>query len=49
MVGNQSKAQRKLILPAANLICWELWKERNRRIFDKKRDACACVYVTNQR
>jgi hypothetical protein len=25
-----------VILPAANLTCWELWKERNRRIFDKK-------------
>jgi hypothetical protein len=36
MVGNHSKAQRKKIFPASNLVCWELWKERNRRIFEKK-------------
>jgi hypothetical protein len=36
MVGGQPKSQRKIIFPASNLICWEIWKERNRRIFEKK-------------
>jgi hypothetical protein len=33
---NQTKLQRKETFPATKLVCWELWKERNRRIFDKK-------------
>jgi hypothetical protein len=36
MISAQPKSQRKIIFPAANLICWEIWKERNRRIFEKK-------------
>jgi hypothetical protein len=36
IVGKHPKSERKEIFPAANLICWELWKEQNRRIFDKK-------------
>jgi hypothetical protein len=36
LVGRQTKSQRKIIFPASNLICWEIWKERNRRIFEKK-------------
>jgi hypothetical protein len=30
------KFQRKIIFPPSNLICWKIWKERNRRIFEKK-------------
>jgi hypothetical protein len=36
MVGEKSKESRKIIFPLTNLICWEIWKERNRRIFNKK-------------
>ncbi|KAM0847321.1 hypothetical protein ACQ4PT_055094 [Festuca glaucescens] len=36
MVSRHSKSQRKIIFLASNLICWEIWKERNRRIFKKK-------------
>jgi hypothetical protein len=30
------KSQRKIIFPASNLICWKIWKEHNRCIFEKK-------------
>jgi hypothetical protein len=36
LVSRHPKAQRSSIFPASNLICWEIWKERNRRIFEKK-------------
>ena len=32
----QSAETKKVTQTAAKLICWELWKERNRRIFNKK-------------
>jgi hypothetical protein len=36
LVGNHPKAQRKGIFPQANLICLELWKERNREFSRRK-------------
>jgi hypothetical protein len=41
MVGDQPKVRRKIIFPLANLVCWELWMERNRRIFTNK----ICQYM----
>jgi hypothetical protein len=39
LVGKTAKDRRKTIFTLTNLVCWELWKERNRRIFEKKRVA----------
>jgi hypothetical protein len=36
VVGNQTKETRRITFPLANMICWEIWNERNRRIFNKK-------------
>jgi hypothetical protein len=36
LLGNRPKKETKVLFPVANLICWELWKERNMRVFEKK-------------
>lgn len=47
LVGQQTKERRKTILTLANLVCWEIWKERNRRIFEKEeRTASAMIAKT---
>jgi hypothetical protein len=47
LVGQQTKERRKTTLTLANLVCWEIWKERNRRIFEKKeRTATAMIANT---
>jgi hypothetical protein len=45
LVGKTAKDRRKTIFTLTNLVCWELWKERNRRIFDKK-ELPTCVMIT---
>jgi hypothetical protein len=46
LVGKLTKERRKTIVMLANLVCWEIWKERNRRIFEKK-VMTASVMITN--
>jgi hypothetical protein len=46
MVGEKTKERRRIIFPLMNLICWEIWKERNRRIFNKK-DQPVHVFIHN--
>jgi hypothetical protein len=41
IVGNRPKEETKVLFPVANLICWEIWKERNRRIFERKEQKVA--------
>jgi hypothetical protein len=36
VVGLQAKDTRQITFPLANMICWKIWNERNRRIFNKK-------------
>jgi hypothetical protein len=36
VVGDQTKDTRRITFPLANMIFWEIWKERNRRIFNKQ-------------
>jgi hypothetical protein len=45
LLGEQTKERRKIIFPLVNLVCWELWKERNQRIFEKK-DRSANAMIT---
>jgi hypothetical protein len=45
LVGKLTKERRKTIVTLANLVCWELWKERNRRIFEKKEVPASAMIV----
>ncbi|KAM0853990.1 hypothetical protein ACQ4PT_050734 [Festuca glaucescens] len=45
MVSRHPKAQRKIKFPVSNLVCWEIWKERNRRIFEKKELPMAAMII----
>jgi hypothetical protein len=44
LVGRTAKDRRRTIFTLTNLVCWELWKERNRRIFEKK-ELPSCVMI----
>jgi hypothetical protein len=45
LVGTLSKERRKTVVTLTNLVCWEIWKERNRRIFEKKEMPASAMIV----